>query len=474
MDQDNTVPSSDDAPEIVPSGSDGPGGSGESAAPGGPTEPVVLTAASEQHAVPRSRRSRRRRQVVAAAAGTAVAAGLVFAGAAIATGQPDTVTTDPQGGAGLTSMPDGYGRGQGGWGGTGQSTQGGQGGTSGSQGSTLVPTQPGGSSSGTSTASLDVTDATDAQEQGVVLISTVLGYQSAEAAGTGIVLTSDGLVITNNHVVEGSTEIQVTIASTGETYAATVVGTDATSDVAVLQLTGASGLTVANLDDDADLAVGDAATAVGNAEGGGTLLAAAGTVTALDQTITTSSEGATAGETINGLIEVNADVVSGDSGGPLYDDEGEVIGITTAASSGSSDITGYAIPIDDFLDVAHQIIAGDETDTNTIGYPAFLGVELATASATSGTSGRVPGGTTTTTTTGATVGAVIDGTPAATSGLTAGDTITAVDGKAVTSGDELSSTLGSYAPGDSVTITWTDTAGSTQTATVTLIAGPAA
>jgi S1-C subfamily serine protease len=411
--------------------------------------------------------------VVAAAAGTAVAAGLVFVGAAIATGQPGSVADDVRDGAGLTSVPDGYGRGSG-------------------PGAGLAPTRPGGTSSGTGTASLDVTDATDAQSQGVVLISTVLGYQSAEAAGTGLVLTSDGLVITNNHVVEGSTTIQVTIASTGETYAATVVGTDATSDVAVLQLTDASGLTVANLDDDGDAsaAAGDAVTAVGNAEGGGTLLAASGSVTALDQTITTSSEGATQGETLDGLIEINADVVSGDSGGPLYDDDGEVIGITTAASSGSSDITGYAIPIDDFLTVADQIIAGQETDTNTIGYPAFLGVELATVSSTSGISGGtgMPGGITpggitrggtsggagATATAGATVGAVIDGTPAATSGLTAGDTITAVDGTAVGSGDELSSVLGGHAPGDSVTITWTDTAGSSRTATVTLIAGPAA
>ncbi|MFB9956543.1 S1C family serine protease [Cellulomonas denverensis] len=314
------------------------------------------------------------------------------------------------------------------------------------------------------TGSLDATEATAEQSQGVVLINTVLGYASAEAAGgSGVILTSDGLVLTNNHVIEGATEITVTDPSTGQAYTARVVGTDATSDVAVLQLEGASGLTTATVDDDGDPAVGDTVTAVGNSEGGGTLMAASGPVTALGESITTQSEGVSEGESLSNLIAVNADVVSGDSGGALLDDEGELVGITTAASSGSSDITGYAIPIQDALSVAKQIVSGEEADGITLGYPAFLGVQLSSSST------GLPGSTGT----GAVIGGVIDGTPAAEAGLAAGDTITAVDGTAVSSGDDLSAALAEYAPGDQVTLTWTTAAGQSQTATVTLIEGPA-
>lgn len=325
-----------------------------------------------------------------------------------------------------------------------------------------MPGSSGRQSSG-ATSSLDTTEATAEQSQGVVLINTVLGYASAEAAGSGVVLTSDGLILTNNHVIEGSTEITVTVPATAETYTATVVGTDATSDIAVLRLQDASGLTTASVDDDGDPAVGDTVTAVGNAEGGGTLMAATGTVTALEQSITTQSEGVSAGESLTDLIAVDADVVSGDSGGALLDDEGEIVGITTAASSGSADITGYAIPIEDALTVAQQIVSGQDTEDITIGYPAFLGVQLSTSST------GLPGATGT----GAVIGGVIEDTPAAQAGLVAGDTITAVDGTAVTSGDDLSPALAAYAPGDQVTLTWTTAAGESQTATVTLIQGPA-
>lgn len=412
---------------------------------------------------------RRRRTAVALVASGAVAAGLVLGGSAIAVGWPGS-TADPglTASAGRDGSAFGLGGSSGSAGSSGSSSGSGYGFGYGSP-STGLPGS-GSSSGSSSTATLDTSTATDAQQQGVVLIDTVLGYQSAEAAGSGVVLTSDGLVLTNNHVVEGATEITVTIGSTGETYTAEVVGTDATSDVAVLQLQGASGLTTATLDSDDDLAVGDAVTAVGNAQGGGVLLAADGTVTALDQSITTQAEGVSSGESLTGLIQVDADVVSGDSGGALLDDQGEVVGITTAASSGSADITGYAIPIDDALDVATQIIAGDDTDAITLGYPAFLGVQLATGATTT-----VPGlgGSTGSTGTGATIAGVIDGTPAAQAGLAAGDTVTAVDGTAVADGDALSAALAEHAPGDQVTLTWTATDGTTQTATVTLIAGPA-
>src|SRR3954471_163062 len=133
----------------------------------------------------------------------------------------------------------------------------------------FVPTyRPGGSFGGTSSSAAATTTASAAQQVGIVEINTVLQYQNAAAAGTGMVLTSDGEILTNNHVVEGATSISVSISSTGATYDATVVGTDPTDDVAVIQLSDASGLRTANLST-AAASVGDAVTGVGNAGGTG-------------------------------------------------------------------------------------------------------------------------------------------------------------------------------------------------------------
>lgn len=327
----------------------------------------------------------------------------------------------------------------------------------------------GGAATGTQSAA---TTASSSESKGIVLIDTVLGYEDAQAAGTGMVIDSDGLVLTNNHVVEGSTKITVTVASTGQTYTATVVGTDATDDVALLKLQGASGLDTVAIDQDDTESVGDAVTAVGNAEGGGRLMAADGTITALDASVTTSAEGSISSETLDGMIQVGAQVVSGDSGGALLDADGEVIGMTTAASSGSVDVTGFAIPIETALTLAQQMANGDESGGITLGYPAFLGVGIA-----SGTGrGSAYGGyqTQTSTTAGVSIGEVYDGTPAASAGLVAGDTITSIDSTAVTDASSLSSAIASHEPGDRVTVTWVDAAGATHSAAVTLIAGPAA
>jgi len=336
-------------------------------------------------------------------------------------------------------------------------------------------TQNGGTSGGTGTttgsANEDATTASADESTGVVLIDTVIGYENSAAAGTGLVLTSDGLVLTNNHVIADSTEISVTL-STGETYTATVVGTDVADDVALLQLQGASGLDTVTIDDDAE-SVGDAVTAVGNAEGGGVLLAADGEITQLDATVTTSGSDS---ETLDGMIQFSADVVAGDSGGALLDAEGEVIGVTTAASSGTATTTAFAIPIEDALAIVDQILAGDESDGVTLRYPAFLGVEMSSGTtSTYATPGRRSSSSSTTaTTSGAVVAGVIDGMPAASAGLTAGDTITAVDGTSVASSTELSAALSGYDPGDTVTITWTDASGASHSASVTLATGPAA
>ncbi len=301
--------------------------------------------------------------------------------------------------------------------------------------------------------SLDVTAATDAQEVGVVTILTTLYFEpDAQAAGTGMILTSDGEILTNNHVIEGATSIEVTVESTGKTYTADVVGSDAVTDVAVLKLVDASGLDTVQLDSSSSVAIGDAVASVGNAEGTGDLVVASGVVDSLDESITVSNELTGEPANLTGLLEVDADVVSGDSGGPLMDADGEVVGMVTAASSGSRNITGYAIPIATALAVVDQIEAGTESGTVTLGVPAFLGVTVSKTS---------PG----------TVASVLEGMPAAAGGLVAGDVITAVDGVAVAT--TLSALIGTYEPGDSVTISYTDTAGVAQTTTVTLVAGPA-
>ncbi|TFB99202.1 MULTISPECIES: S1C family serine protease [unclassified Cryobacterium] len=344
-----------------------------------------------------------------------------------------------------------------------------------------------GTASATTATALDTTAATAAQSVGVVVIDTVLKYQSAEAAGTGIVLTSNGEILTNNHVIDGATSISVTVVSTGVSYVADVVGTDSSQDIAVLKLENASGLVPATLDTTSTVAAGDAVTGVGNAGGTSTLTAAAGTVTSVDQTITASSEDATDAETLTGLIQVDADIQSGDSGGPLYDADGEVIGIDTAASSGTATISGFAITIDAALEVVTLIHTGVETSTVTIGYPAFLGVAVGSGATTSTDTGSVNGrsyrgslgaasgttGSTATTGDSAVITAVVAGSAAATAGIVAGDTITAVDGTSITSAAALTSTLTAYNPGDSVTLTWTDTAGAPHTASATLTAGPA-
>ncbi len=212
-----------------------------------------------------------------------------------------------------------------------------------------------------------------------------MNYDAAsQAAGTGMVLTSDGTVLTNNHVIQGATSISVTDETTGKEYTADVVGADATNDVAVLKLRDASGLSTVQLDDDGEPSTGDTVTDVGNAEGTGNLVSATGTVTALDQDIQVQSETGTGTESLKGLIEVAADIVSGDSGGPVLDSEGEVVGMATAASSGSADVTGYAIPITTAKAIADKILAGESSDTITIGLPAFLGVQVSGTATTGG------------------------------------------------------------------------------------------
>lgn len=301
------------------------------------------------------------------------------------------------------------------------------------------------------------------------MINTELPYQDASGAGTGMVLTAAGQVLTSYHVVEGASMIKATVAETGRTYQATVVGHDQTHDVALLQLKGASGLTAVKIDD-GKTSIGDKVTAVGNAGGTGTLAAAKGKIVSLDASITTASEGPVASETLTAMIETTADVVSGDSGGPLYDADGEVAGIDTAASSGS-EINGFAIPIHRALSIVQQIQSGNESSVVRVGPAAFLGVELGSAHASSD-SGYPGAGLEESS--GAMVESVVNGTAADAAGMEEGDEITAVDGRTVTSAEDVTAALADHDPGDHVKLGWIDQSGSDHGATVTLGASPVA
>jgi S1-C subfamily serine protease len=328
----------------------------------------------------------------------------------------------------------------------------------------------------------------------VVDIVTTEGYQNATAAGTGMILSSTGEILTNNHVVNGATSIKVTVVATGRTYKASVVGTDPSEDVAVIKLVGASGLKTIPIGDASALRVGQRVVARGNAGGaGGEPSVVDGTVTALNQSITASDEGSSDAEQLTGLIETNAAIVAGDSGGPLATTSGKVIGMDTAASasnqtttSGSAaDSQGFAIPIQTALGIAREIEAGQASSTIHIGVHGFLGVELQDQSSAGRTAfggfggfgGFGAGGIygdgfggdgTSSTISGALVGGVLESGSAARIGLEAGDVITSVDGHTVDGPTKLNSLLAATKPGQKVKVGWTDVEGQPHIAKVTL------
>ena len=311
----------------------------------------------------------------------------------------------------------------------------------------------------------------------VVDIVTTFGYQRASGAGTGIVLTSTGEVLTNNHVIDGATSIKVTDVGNGRTYSATVVGYDSSADVAVLQLRGAAGLATATIGDSSGLSVGDGVVAVGNAGGkGGTPSAVGGSVTALGQTITASDAMGSTSEQLSGLIQVNAAIVAGDSGGPLVDTAGEVVGMNAAASSNnrtSAAAQGFAIPINTALAIADQIESGQGSATVHVGSTAFLGVLVATGNE-QAYGGRFGGDRSATAAAGATIAGVVPGGTAATAGIVAGDTITSVGGHSVGSASSLTTLMQRYHAGDRVKVTWVDAVGRSHSATAALTSGPPA
>jgi S1-C subfamily serine protease len=325
------------------------------------------------------------------------------------------------------------------------------------------------------TAALTTSQIASQTDPGLVDVVSTLGYQQAEAAGTGLVLTSSGEVLTNNHVIEGATSITVTDVGNGHSYQATVVGYDQTKDIAVLQLQGASGLQTVSLGNSDSAAVGQAVVGIGNAGGtGGTPSVASGQITALNQSITASDEGSGTSEQLSGLIEDNANIQAGDSGGPLVNTAGQVIGIDTAASTStgfqfqtqqSQATQAFAIPINEALSIARQITAGDASSTVHIGTTGFLGVEIMSDSNAAGQGYQADSG--------ATVEGVLPGSAAQSAGITAGDVITSVDGQSISSPSALQSAMEQHHAGDTVTLGWTDQSGQSHSATVKLAAGPA-
>jgi S1-C subfamily serine protease len=306
-------------------------------------------------------------------------------------------------------------------------------------------------------------------DPGVVDVVSTLGYQNGTAAGTGIVLTSSGEILTNNHVIDGATSIKVRDVGNGRTYTATVVGYSETKDLAVLQLKGASGLTTATLGNSSQVRVGNSVVAIGNAGGqDSTPSVVTGKVTALSQSITASDSSSGVSEQLTGLIETNAAIQPGDSGGPLLNTAGQVIGLDTAASTGSgfqvsssAQTQAFTVPINEAVTIANQIEAGTASASVHIGGTAFLGVEISSGSTLPG----VPAST------GAQIAGVTQGSAAAAAGLAAGDTITSLAGQAITTSSQIRTVLSQYHPGDKVSISWTDQAGGTHTATVTLAGG---
>jgi len=308
-------------------------------------------------------------------------------------------------------------------------------------------------------------------DPGLVDINTTLGFQQARAAGTGMVLTSSGVVLTNNHVINGATSITARDIGNGRTYQAKVVGYDHSRDIAVLQLQGASGLQTVTLGNSTSASPGQKVVALGNALGkGGTPAVATGHIASLGASITASDEGAGTSEQLTGLIHHNAGIQPGDSGGPLVNTTGQIIGINTAASQGtqfkSQQTQAFAIPINQAKAIASQIEAGTSSTTVHIGPTGLLGVQI--MSADSAAANGIQAGA------GATVAGVVSGTPADGAGLTQGDVIVSVDGQSVSSPEQLQAALGQHHPGDSVTIGWQDQTGQTQSASVVLANGPAA
>jgi S1-C subfamily serine protease len=322
---------------------------------------------------------------------------------------------------------------------------------------------------------IDVPAVATKVDPAVVDINTVIaagvgGSNGGTAAGTGMILTSTGEVLTNNHVIRGATQIRVTIQGRSGTFAADVIGADPAADVALIKISNVSGLPTVSFGDASKLRVGQPIAAIGNAFGrGGVPSANGGTITALNQTITAADPGSQS-EPLSGLILSNAPIAPGDSGGPLVDATGKVVGMTTAASRRSPvqqvSTRGYAIAVGGALDIVRQIRTGQATADIILGRPGLLGVEVQDLNSADAAQLGLS------ISQGALVIGVMPGTPAAGTALSPGSVITRIDSQAITSASGLGTVLHMRKPGQSVKVTWVSASGS-HTAIVQLVTGPA-
>jgi S1-C subfamily serine protease len=333
----------------------------------------------------------------------------------------------------------------------------------------------GGTNSGSGT--LNAQALANKVDPGIVDVVSQLKYDDATAEGTGMIISSSGLVLTNNHVIDEATSVTATLVESGRTYNARVVGYDSTDDVALLQLQNAPGLKTVSLGNSSQVKVGNAVLALGNAGGRGGLPATAqGVISALNRTIQASDQGADTTETLHGMLQTNAGIVEGDSGGPLVNSSGDVIGMDTAANSsglGSSvDTTGFAIPINHAVSIATQIAEGHASATVHIGLAGFLGINVADAEHPSQCGDNMSGiggyNYTPPVSSGALVCNVFPGTPAADAGMNSGDVITQIDGHTVSSADSLTGLLAGDHPGDQLSVVYVDTNDGTHQTTITL------
>ena len=375
-----------------------------------------------------------------------------------------------------------------------------------------VPSPAGSPGNGnTNTSGIDEHAVAGKVEPGLVDITATLRYTGQVFEGTGMVLSSSGLVLTNNHVVDGSTGLTATVVTSGRKYRAQIVGTDATDDVALLKLTGASGLTSVRVGDSSKVTLHSPVVALGNAGGaGGTPTVTSGSITALNRTITASDAGSGDSETLHNMLQTNARIAEGDSGGPLANAAGQVIGMNTAANTqsfgpqGSNE--GFAIPINHALAIAHQMAAGRGSAKIHIGQPPFMGIAVASTSSSAAssddspqqqlnrlnqTAGQFGGGINSNgrclgnsagnpvprsiapASTGTLIAGAFCHAPAAAAGLTGGDVILAINGQAVGAPSTLTGVLAQYRPGQTVRVTWMDTSGQRHTSSLTLTTGPA-
>jgi putative serine protease PepD len=269
------------------------------------------------------------------------------------------------------------------------------------------------------------------------------GSQTQRAQGSGFVYDSKGDIVTNQHVVDGATSISVRFWN-GKSYDAHVVGTDASTDLAVIRVDAPSSLLQPlALGDSGSLQVGDGVVAIGSPFGLEETVTS-GIVSALHRQMTSPS-----GFAIDDSIQTDAAINHGNSGGPLLDMQGRVVGVTAQieSDSGGNDGVGFAIPSSTVRSVASQLVASGKAEH------AYLGVSLASAA------------------TSARIAEVRSGTPAARAGLQAGDVVTALDGKRVASSDALQSAIAAMKPGDSVSLTYTRD-GASHTVRLTLASRP--